>query len=145
MTNTLTIVGNLGSDPELKYTPAGKAVITISVGDTPRRLNRDTNTWEDAGETLWMRCELWGEDAEEVAQRLHKGSRVRVTGRLSQRSYETREGDKRTVMELKADDIAEVIRAPRKGASGGGRTTSKPMQDDPWGAIPPANDSEAPF
>lgn len=144
MTNTLTIVGNLGSDPELKFTPAGKAVITISVGDTPRRLNRDTNTWEDAGETLWMRCELWGEDAEEVAQRLHKGSRVRVTGRLAQRSYETREGDKRTVMELKADDIAEVIRAPRKGASGGMKPKTNPA-NDPWGATPTTPTDEPPF
>lgn len=139
MSNHFTIVGNLGSDPDLKFTQSGKAVVNVSVGDTPRRFNRDTNKWEDAGDTLWMRCELWGEDAEAVAQRLTKGSKVRVTGRLAQRSYDATDGSKRTVVELKADDISEIVKAPRDGM----KPKTKPA-DDPWGATPPAGD-QPPF
>ncbi|MDV6267043.1 single-stranded DNA-binding protein [Rhodococcus globerulus] len=145
MSNHFTIVGNCGQDPELRFTQSGKAVVNVSVGDTPRRLNRDTNKWEDAGETLWMRCELWGEEAEAVAQRITKGSRVRVTGRLTQRSYDASDGTKRTVIELKADDISEVIRAPRNGGSASAaRTTASRPTEDPWGATPTTDDS-APF
>lgn len=143
MSNHFSIVGNLGQDPELRFTQSGKAVVNISVGDTPRRFNRDTNKWEDAGDTLWMRCELWGEDAEAVAQRLTKGSKVRVTGRLAQRSYDAQDGTKRTVIELKADDIAEIVKAPRNGGGAPTTSTTKPTED-PWGATPPAGD-QPPF
>lgn len=149
MSNHFTIVGNCGQDPELRFTQSGKAVVNISVGDTPRRFNRDTNAWEDAGDTLWMRCELWGDDAEAVAQRITKGMKVRVTGRLSQRSYDAQDGTKRTVIELKADDISEVVRASRTGNSAPCTTTTTKPTEDPWGAAPSASfgggPDDAPF
>lgn len=146
---TLTIVGNLTADPELRFTPAGAAVANFTVASTPRTFDRNKNEWVD-GDALFMRCNIWREAAENVAESLTRGSRVIVSGRLKQRSYETREGEKRTVVELEVDEIgpslkyaiAKVNKADRK--SGGARTTTTTTQDDPWGS-PPANDSEAPF
>lgn len=125
MSNHVSITGNLGQDPELRYTPSGKAVTTISVGDTPRRLNRDTNQWEDAGETLWLRCSLWGDAAETLAEHGRKGQRVTVVGRLKSRTWETKEGEKRTVTECDADTVAIVPKSQTQ------RSTSQ-VQTDPW-------------
>lgn len=145
----LTIIGNLVADPELRFTPAGAAVANFTVASTPRTFDRTKNEWID-GDALFMRCNIWREAAENAAESLTRGSRVIVSGRLKQRSYETREGEKRTVVELEVDEIgpslkyatAKVNKADRK--SGGARTTTTTTQDDPWGS-PPANDSEAPF
>lgn len=146
---TITVIGNLTADPELRFTPAGAAVANFTVASTPRTFDRNKNEWVD-GDALFMRCNIWREAAENVAESLTRGSRVIVSGRLKQRSYETREGEKRTVVELEVDEIgpslkyatAKVNKADRK--SGGARTTTTTTQDDPWGS-PPANDSEAPF
>lgn len=146
---TLTIIGNLTDSPELRFTPAGAAVANFTVASTPRTFDRNKNEWVD-GDALFMRCNIWREAAENVAESLTRGSRVIVSGRLKQRSYETREGEKRTVVELEVDEIgpslkyatAKVNKADRK--SGAARTTTAATQDDPWGS-PPANDSEAPF
>ncbi|MDT3444112.1 single-stranded DNA-binding protein [Pseudofrankia sp. BMG5.37] len=123
----ITVVGNLTSDPELRFTPNGAAVASFTVASTPRTLDRATNEWKD-GEPLFLRCSIWRQAAEHVAESLTKGARVIVQGRLKQRSFETREGDKRTVIELDVDEIgpslryatAKVVRAARGGGGGGG-------------------------
>jgi single-strand DNA-binding protein len=126
MSNHVTITGNLGQDPELRFIASGKAVCTISVGDTPRRLNRDTNKWEDAGETLWLRCSIWGDAAETLAEFGRKGQRVVVTGRLKSRTWDTKEGEKRTVIECDADAVAIVPKSETQ------RSTNPLAQTDPW-------------
>lgn len=128
MSNHVTITGNLGSDPELRFIPSGKAVATISVGDTPRRLNRDTNQWEDAGETLWLRCSVWGDAAETLAEHAKRGDKVVVTGRLKSRSWE-KDGQTRTVVECDADTVAIV---PKNQT----QRTSQVHQADPWSQQP---------
>ncbi|MBL7495128.1 single-stranded DNA-binding protein [Frankia sp. CNm7] len=123
----ITIVGNLTSDPELRFTPNGAAVTSFTVASTPRTLDRATNEWKD-GEALFLRCSIWRQAAEHVAESLQKGARVIVQGRLKQRTFETREGEKRTVVELDVDEIgpslryatAKVVRAARGGGPGGG-------------------------
>lgn len=123
----ITIVGNLVADPDLRFTPSGAAVANFRIASTPRTFNRTTNQWED-GEGLFLACNAWREMAENVAQSLTKGMRVVVTGRLRQRSYETREGERRFVYEIEVDDIgpslkyakAEVIRNARGGNGQGG-------------------------
>ncbi|GAB3158381.1 single-stranded DNA-binding protein [Myceligenerans halotolerans] len=122
----ITVVGNLTGDPELRFTPSGAAVANFTIASTPRIFDRQSNEWKD-GETLFMRCSLWREAAENVAESLTKGMRVIAQGRLVQRSYETREGEKRTVVELQVDEIgpslrratAKVTRAQRSGGGGG--------------------------
>lgn len=141
----LTIIGNLTADPELRFTPAGAAVANFTVASTPRTFDKATNEWKD-GEALFMRCNIWREAAENVAESLTRGARVVVTGRLGQRSYETREGEKRTVVELEVDEIgpslryatAKVNKAARQaGGSGGGtQSRSQAKNDDPWGSAP---------
>lgn len=146
---TITVIGNLTADPELRFTPAGAAVANFTVASTPRTFDRNKNEWVD-GDALFMRCNIWREAAENAAESLTRGSRVIVSGRLKQRSYETREGEKRTVIELEVDEIgpslryatAKVNKADRK--SGGARTTTAATQDDPWGG-PPATTDEPPF
>jgi single-strand DNA-binding protein len=169
----LTIVGNLTADPELRFTPSGAAVANFTVASTPRMMDRQTNEWKD-GDPLFMRCSIWREAAENVAESLTRGSRVIVTGRLKQRSYETREGEKRTVVELEVDEIgpslkyatAKVNKASRSGGGGGGFAGgggggggSRPAassgandgpRDDPWGSAPASGsfngaDEEPPF
>lgn len=103
--NTLTITGNLTADPELRFTPSGAAVANITVAHTPRKFNRDTEEWED-GETTFVRGSIWRGYAENVAESLSKGDPVIVTGALRQRSYETKDGDERTVLELELEDVA---------------------------------------
>ncbi len=142
----VTIVGNLTADPELRFTPSGAAVASFTVASTPRVLDKATNEWKD-GDALFMRCSVWRQYAENVAESLSKGARVIVTGRLRQRSYETREGEKRTVVEMEVDDIgpalryatAKVNRISRGSgggfgdSSGGGASAST---DDPWASGP---------
>ncbi|WP_298442957.1 single-stranded DNA-binding protein [Gordonia sp. (in: high G+C Gram-positive bacteria)] len=128
MTDTvITVVGNLTADPELRFTASGAPVANFTVASTPRTFDRQTNEWKD-GEALFLRCSIWRDAAENVTESLTKGTRVIVQGKLKQRSYETREGERRTVVELEVDEIgpslryatAKVTRTPRGGSSGGG-------------------------
>ena len=156
----ITVVGNLTADPELRFTPSGAAVASFTIASTPRTFDRNTNEWKD-GEALFLRCSLWRQAAENAAESLTRGMRVIAQGRLQQRSYETREGEKRTVIELQVDEIgpslryasAKVNRTQRGsggggfGASGSEGGTSAPS-DDPWGSAPPAGggtSEEPPF
>jgi single-strand DNA-binding protein len=123
---TITIVGNLTNDPELRFTPSGAAVASFTVASTPRSFDRQANEWKD-GETLFMRCSIWRQAAENVAESLQRGMRVVVTGRLKSRTFDTREGEKRTVIEMEAEEIgpslkyatAKVNRTTRSGGEGG--------------------------
>lgn len=123
----ITIIGNLTNDPELRFTPSGAAVANFTVASTPRTFDRQANEWKD-GETLFMRCSVWREAAENVAESLQRGTRVVVHGRMRSRTYETKEGEKRTVFELDVDEIgpslryatAKVTKASRGGGGGGG-------------------------
>jgi single-strand DNA-binding protein len=123
---TITVVGNLTNDPELRFTPSGSAVANFTIASTPRTFDRQSNEWKD-GETLVLRASVWREAAENVAESLTKGMRVIVSGRLKSRSYETKEGEKRTVIELEVDEIgpslryanAKVNRTQRSGGQGG--------------------------
>jgi len=122
----ITVIGNLTADPELRFTPSGAAVANFTVASTPRTFDRQTNEWKD-GEALFLRCAIWREAAENVAESLTRGARVVVSGRLKQRSFETKEGEKRTVIELDVDEIgpslryatAKVTKASRGGGGGG--------------------------
>lgn len=106
---TITVIGNLTAAPELRFTPGGHAVANFTVASTPRTFNRQSGEWED-GPALFMRCTLWRKAAENVAESLTKGSRVIVAGRLRQRTFETQEGDKRTIIELEVDEIGPSLR-----------------------------------
>jgi len=122
----ITLVGNLVDDPELRFTPSGAAVAKFRIASTPRTFDRQTNEWKD-GESLFLTCNVWRQPAENVAESLQRGMRVIVQGRLRQRSYETKEGEKRTVFEVEVDEVgpslrsatAKVTRANRSGAQGG--------------------------
>lgn len=137
----ITLVGNLTGDPELRFTPSGAAVANFTVASTPRTFDRQSSEWKD-GETLFMRCSIWREAAENVAESLHRGTRVVVTGRLVSRSWDDREsGQKRTVMEMQVDEIgpslryatAKVNKAARGEGGGGGRGGfGGQQQEDPW-------------
>ena len=167
---TITVVGNLTADPELRFTPSGAAVANFTVASTPRIYDRQSGEWKD-GEALFLRCNIWREAAENVAESLTRGARVIVSGRLKQRSFETREGEKRTVFEVEVDEIgpslryatAKVNKASRSGGGGGGfgagggsrqaapaaQPASAPA-DDPWGSAPASGsfgggDDEPPF
>src|SRR3978361_1619192 len=105
----MTVIGNLTADPELRFTPSGAAVANFTVASTPRTLDRATNEWKD-GEALFLRCSIWRQAAENVAESLTRGARVVVPGRLRQRSFETKEGEKRTVIELDVDEIGPSLR-----------------------------------
>ncbi|HVV14044.1 single-stranded DNA-binding protein [Amycolatopsis sp.] len=147
----ITVVGNLTADPELRFTPSGAAVANFTVASTPRTFDRQSGEWKD-GEALFMRCNIWRQAAENVAESLTRGARVVVQGRLKQRSFETKEGEKRTVVELEVDEIgpslryatAKVNKVSRgSGPSGGGGYGSGGSgggapADDPWGSAPPA-------
>jgi single-strand DNA-binding protein len=150
----ITVVGNLVDDPELRFTPSGAAVANFRIASTPRTFDRQTNEWKD-GDALFLSCSVWRQAAENVAESLQRGMRVIVQGRLKQRSYETREGEKRTVVELEVDEVgpalafatAKVTRASRSGGGGGysgggqGGQQSRPQQsgggDDPWATPAP--------
>ncbi|WP_343601139.1 single-stranded DNA-binding protein [Mycobacterium sp.] len=157
----ITVVGNLTADPELRFTPSGAAVSNFTVASTPRMYDRQSGEWKD-GEALFLRCNIWRESAENVAESLTRGARVIVTGRLKQRSFETREGEKRTVVEVEVDEIgpslryatAKVNKASRGGGGGGPRPApaqpSGGSGEDPWGSAPASGsfaggDDEPPF
>ena len=124
----ITIAGNLVDDPELRFTPAGQPVAKFRIASTPRYLDKNTNEWKD-GDSLFLTCNVWRQAAENVAESLTRGMRVIVSGRLRQRSYETKEGEKRTVYEVEVDDVgpslrnasAKVNKMARSGANGGGQ------------------------
>ena len=121
----ITVIGNLTADPELRYTPNGAAVANFTVASTPRQFDRQANEWKD-GETLFMRCSIWRDAAENVAESLQRGSRVVVTGRLKSRSYETKEGERRTTTELEVDEVGPSLRyatakVTKTQRSGGGQ------------------------
>ncbi|GID29150.1 single-stranded DNA-binding protein [Paractinoplanes brasiliensis] len=161
----ITVVGNLTDDPELRFTPSGAAVAKFRIASTPRTMDRQSGEWKD-GEPLFLACNIWRDAAEHVAESLQRGSRVIVQGRLRQRSYETREGEKRTVYELEVDEIgpslryatAKVQRMNRSGggggggfgaSGGGGGNRPQPSNgggggnnfDDPWATAAPASSS----
>ena len=123
---TITVIGNLVDDPELRFTPSGAPVANFRIASTPRTFDRQSNEWKD-GEALFLSCSVWRQAAENVAESLQKGMRVVVQGRLKQRSYETREGEKRTVYELDVEEVgpslkyatAKVTRTTRQGGGGG--------------------------
>src|SRR5215218_5455346 len=130
----ITVVGNLTSDPELRYTQNGLAVANFTIASTPRTFDRQANEWKD-GEALFLRASVWREFAEHVAGSLTKGSRVVATGRLKQRSYETKEGEKRTSIELEIDEIGPSLRyatAQVTRAAGGGGQSRGQVSDEPW-------------
>jgi single-strand DNA-binding protein len=140
----LTIVGNLVDDPQLRYTATGNAVASFRVASTPRFRDQQTGEWKD-GDALFMTCTIWRQPAENVCESLQRGMRVIVTGRLRQRSYETREGEKRTVYEIEADEVgpslknasAKVTKATRSGAQPAGQP--RDTGGDPWGTAPGAD------
>ena len=150
----ITVVGNLTSDPELRYTQNGLAVANFTIASTPRTLDRGSNEWKD-GEALFLRASVWREYAEQVAGSLTKGSRVIAIGRLKQRSYETKEGEKRTSIELEIDEIgpslryatAQITRTSREGGGPGGAGGGAPRggqgATEPWAASAPASASSA--
>jgi single-strand DNA-binding protein len=153
----ITIVGNLVDDPQLRYTPTGNAVANFRIASTPRFMDRATNEWKD-GDSLFLTCNVWRQPAENVAESLQRGMRVIVSGRLRQRSYETKEGEKRTVYEVEVDEVgpslrnasAKVTKSQRSGggqggggfgggsssggygSGSGGGGSSRPPADDPW-------------
>ncbi len=148
----ITVVGNLTADPELRFTPSGAAVASFTIASTPRTFDRQSNEWKD-GEALFLRCSIWRQAAENVAESLTRGMRVVVQGRLQQRSFETREGEKRTVIEMQVDEVgpslryatAKVNRTQRGsgggggfGADNGGGGGNYAPADDPWASSGPA-------
>jgi len=145
----ITVVGNLTADPELRFTPSGAAVASFTVASTPRSFDKNTNEWKD-GDALFLRCSIWRQAAENVAESLQRGMRVVVTGRLKQRSFETREGEKRTVIELDVDEVGPSLRyatakvnRTQRGSSGGGGFGAESSgggapADDPWASSGPA-------
>jgi single-strand DNA-binding protein len=147
----ITVIGNLVDDPELRYTPSGAAVAKFRIASTPRTFDRESNQWKD-GEALFLTCSVWRQYAENVAESLSRGTRVIVQGRLKQRSYETREGEKRTVYELDVDEVGPALRFSTAklnksggGSGGGGRSfggggnAGGSMPDDPWASAAPAS------
>lgn len=153
----ITIVGNLVDDPELRFTPSGVAVAKFRVASTPRSFDRQANEWKD-GESVFLSCQVWRQYAENVAESLTKGTRVIVSGRLRQRSYETNAGEKRTVFEIDVDDVGPALRnATAKvskvsrgsggfdgGASSGGGTGRGTGADDPWATPVGAGSTDEP-
>src|ERR1700683_5641859 len=148
----ITIAGNLVDDPELRFTPAGQPVAKFRVASTPRYLDKGTNEWKD-GDSLFLTCNVWRQAAENVAESLQRGMRVIVSGRLRQRSYETKEGEKRTVYEVEVDDVgpslrnasAKVNKVARTGSGDGGQRGSGGRSSggsgggdaDPWASGSP--------
>lgn len=152
----ITVVGNLTADPELRFTNNGVALASFTIASTPRTFDRQTNEWKD-GEALFLRCTVWREYAENVANSLTKGMRVIARGNLRQRSYETKEGERRTSYEMDIDEIgpslryasAQVTRAQSRGGFGGDTSNQNQNQNqstdtsEPWGRSPASNDGWA--
>lgn len=141
----ITVVGNLTNDPELRYTPSGAAVANFTVASTPRTFDKQSGEWKD-GEALFLRCNIWRQAAENVAETLTKGARVIAQGRLVQRSFDTKEGERRTVMELEVDEIGPSLRYAtakvNKVSRSSGEFGSRKPVDDPWSNT---TTEEAPF
>jgi single-strand DNA-binding protein len=145
----ITIIGNLTADPELRFTPSGAAVASFTVASSSRVMDKQTNEWKD-GDTTFLRCNVWRQYAENVAESLQRGMRVIVNGRLKQRSYETKEGEKRTVYEVEVDDVGPALRYATakvtkvsRGSSGGSGgfgpgAGDTPAADDPWATSGPS-------
>ena len=161
----ITMIGNLVNDPELRFTPSGAAVAKFTVASTPRYMDRATNEWKD-GDTLFLQCQIWRQAAENVAESLTRGMRVIVSGRLKQRSYETKEGEKRTVFEVEVDEVGPSLRnasakvtktaRPNGGQSSASGFSAAPASEDPWASSttssnaggwssPAAADEQPPF
>ncbi len=149
----ITVVGNLTADPELRFTPSGAAVANFTVASTPRTFDKQAQEWRD-GDALFLRCSVWRDAAEHVTESLTRGMRVIVVGRLKQRSFETKEGEKRTVVELEVDEVgpalryatASVTRAQRGEKGQSARPAQRPQSggsSDPWSA--PVGDEPPPF
>lgn len=146
----ITVVGNLTDDPELRFTPSGAAVANFTIASTPRTFDKDTQQWED-GDTLFLRCSVWKRKAENVAESLQRGYRVIAQGRLKQRSYETKEGEKRTVVEMEVDEIgpsltfvtAKINRSDQTTGQQGTRQRQSTPANDPWATS--ASGDETPF
>ncbi len=144
----VTVVGNLTADPDLRITQSGAAVASFTVASTPRTFDRQAGEWKD-GDPLFLRCTAWRQLAENVAESLARGSRVIVTGRLQQRSFETGEGEKRTVVELQVDEVgpslryhtAKTTKVSREG--GAQQARQQPVNDDPWASAPPLSGAYA--
>ena len=134
---TITVIGNLTADPELRFTPSGAAVAGFTVASTPRYFDKQSNEWRD-GQAMFMRCTVWRQHAENVAESLTRGARVVVTGTLKQRSFETREGDKRTVIELDVDEVAPSLRFATATVNKLRRGAPAPAED-PWANDPRAD------
>ncbi|GGW95412.1 hypothetical protein GCM10010341_15810 [Streptomyces noursei] len=138
----ITLIGNLVDDPELRFTPSGAAVAKFRVASTPRAFDRQSNEWKD-GESLFLTCAVWRQAAENAAESLTRGTRVIVRGRLKQRSYEDREGTKRTVYELDVEDVGVSLKnaSAKVTKSGGQRAAAapagRPVADDQWASEPP--------
>jgi single-strand DNA-binding protein len=145
---TMTVIGNLTADPELRFTASGAAVANFTVASTPRTFDKASGEWKD-GEALFLRCNIWRQPAENVAESLTRGSRVIVSGRLKQRSFDTKEGEKRTVIELEVDEIGPSLRyatakvnkvaangGGSNGAGRGGNGGAPSGANDPWGSAP---------
>ena len=141
---TITVVGNLTTDPDLRFTSTGVAVLDFTVASTPRVYDRESGEWRD-DRTLFLRCNLWRQAAENAAKSLTKGTRVIVQGRLKQRSFETKEGDKRTVVELDVDAIGPELRYASAKVSRLGRDGGGTADDDPWQSPPADTHDEVPF
>ena len=155
----ITVVGNLVDDPELRFTPSGAAVANFRVASTPRTFDKQTNEWKD-GDSLFLSCSVWRQAAENVAESLQRGMRVVVQGRLKARTYETREGEKRTVFEIEVDEVgpslkyatAKVTRTTRSGGNTGYSSGSQPTQGgapsggdaDPWASPAPVQSGQQP-
>lgn len=139
----ITVIGNLTADPELRFTPSGAAVANFTVASTPRTFDRQTGEWKD-GDALFLRCNVWRQAAENTAESLTRGMRVIVSGRLRQRSFETREGEKRTVVEMEVDEVgpslryatAKVNKVTRQGGPSGSGGYGSSGSDDPWSSAP---------
>ncbi len=159
----ITVIGNITGDPELRFTPSGAAVANFTVASTPRAFDRQSNEWKD-GETLFMRCSVWRDAAENVAESLGRGTRVIVSGRLKSRSYETKEGEKRTVVEMEVDEVGPSLRyasakvtKTQRGSGGGGFGGQQSggqqgggqqgggQQEDPWATGPSTQGNQGGF
>ncbi|MBN9743577.1 single-stranded DNA-binding protein [Amycolatopsis sp. A1MSW2902] len=136
----ITITGNLTADPDLRFTASGTPVANFTIASTPRTFNKQTSEWED-GEALFMRCTAWKQLAEHIAESLQRGAGVVAQGRLRQRSFETREGENRTVVELTVDEIGPSLRyATAKVTKATRASASRPAESDPWGEAPASAD-----
>lgn len=140
----ITVVGNCTADPEIRYTPNGAAVANVTVASTPRTFDRNSNQWKD-GDPLFLRCNIWREQAENVAESLTRGMRVIVTGRLRQRAYETREGEKRTVIELEVDEIGPSLKYAKASVNKASRGSGGGSQQQSGGWGSGNDDGSAPF